>query len=59
MRGFCVNIWGLRFYKKIVFGVCELQFKINSIFGVRILAYEKVDIWSFKVEMKLQKKAKF
>ena len=25
--GFCVNIGGLRFYKKIVFGICELKLK--------------------------------
>ena len=32
-----VNIWGLRFYKKIKFGVCELQLMKNYIFGVREL----------------------
>ena len=28
----CVNILGLRFYIKIMFGICELQLKKNSIF---------------------------
>ena len=28
------NIWGLRFYKKIILGVCELQLKKNCILGV-------------------------
>ena len=29
-----VNIWGLRFYKRIVFGVCEVQVKKNSVLGI-------------------------
>ena len=29
--GVRVNIWGLRFYKEVTFGVCELQLKNNSI----------------------------
>ena len=33
-RGVRVNIWGLRFYKTIIFWVCELQLMKNSIFGV-------------------------
>ena len=32
--GVNVNIWDLRFYKKIVFGVCELQLGKKSIFEV-------------------------
>ena len=31
IRGIRVSIWGLRFYKKIIFGACELQLKKNSI----------------------------
>ena len=32
--GVLVNIWGLRFYKKISLGTCDLQLKKNSIFRV-------------------------
>ena len=32
--GIHVNIWGLRFYKTIIFGACEFQLKKNSIFWV-------------------------
>ena len=46
--GVRVNTWGLRFYNKIIFGVCEVQ-----------TAYEKFDISSLKSETKLEKKAKF
>ena len=30
--GVRVNIWGMRLYKEVIFGVCELQLKKNSIF---------------------------
>ena len=33
-EGVRIDIWGLRFYKKITFGVCELQLKKNSMFRV-------------------------
>ena len=34
MWGVYVNVWGLRFSKKIKFGLCELQLKKSSTFGV-------------------------
>ena len=59
IRGIRVNIWRLRFYKKLIFGVCILQLKKFSIWGLRITAYEKFDIWDLRIETKLQKKTKF
>ena len=35
--GVRVNIWGLRYCNKIIFGVCELQLRKISIFGAGVL----------------------
>ena len=38
-----VNIWGLRYCNKVIFGVCELQLKKNAMF------------WLLEMKAKLQK----
>ena len=70
---FRVNIWGLRFYKKIILRVCELQLKKiqylgsedyrdsmrNSEFRNTDIHVERVNIFALRIENKVTKETKF
>ena len=60
IRGVGVNIWGVRFYKKIVLGVCELQFRKKSIFEVWEPQLKKNSMLSaLRIESKVAQETKF